>query len=67
MKKASYLVLTLAAIAMLSFSSCKKECTCVATVNGVEVSTSTVETKGKCADESVTSETIGVKTEVKCN
>ena len=60
----------LAAIAIVAvaacFVSCKKTCTCVTTVGGVQ--TSTTETQAtKCSDMNSTSNTVGVVTKTECN
>lgn len=61
------LVLIVAAtLAVVSFSACKKTCTCTSYADGVKGASVTSEVKGKCADLNTTSELGGVKMEVKC-
>ena len=60
----------LAAIAIVAvaacFVSCKKTCTCITTVNGVQ--TNKTETQAtNCSDMNSTSNTVGVVTKTECN
>ncbi|HBX51239.1 MAG TPA: hypothetical protein DEH02_09265 [Bacteroidales bacterium] len=67
MKKLSLVILGLMMLAMLGFISCKKECTCISYINGVEVSRTTTEVKGKCSELDSQTTTAGMTSEVKCN
>lgn len=66
MKKLAGLVLGLVILASFSMTSCKKECTCTTTMDGVEYSKTTYETKGKCSELNTSTTSLGVVTEMKC-
>lgn len=66
MKKLTVLALGLVFIGALSLTSCKKECTCTQKVDGVTVSTTTMEVKGKCSDLNTTQTTMGITQTVTC-
>lgn len=61
------ILFTVAAIALIvTLGSCKKTCKCVSKVDGVEVSTTTMETKGKCADLNIKQTSMGMTQETNC-
>lgn len=61
------ILLSVAAIALLfAMGSCKKTCKCVSKIDGQVVSTTTMETKGKCSDLNVKQSTMGMTQETSC-
>lgn len=66
MKKLTVLALGLVFVGALSLTSCKKECTCTNKVDGVVVSTTTTEVKGKCSDLDITQTTMGITQTMTC-
>ena len=61
------ILFTVAAIALIvTLGSCKKTCKCVQKMDGQVVQTTTMETKGKCADLNIKQTTMGMTTETTC-